>query len=395
MTTVDQLLTKLVNSTEPTVEDIIQKRDARVLRSMATAISGTLFITENQSKLLLKILRDNEKKLEFLGEEVPAILGAPQWTRVFREVDKTKKLYIGKNPADELSLVIEYAFSSPVRKILGNLTKITDGPIVSINNKIHQCDLTEKNIVLVVEALESQGFEIDETVKNHYDTIKSWSESDIKAQYQLTTITHTNFQKQITADLGIHTAINDYIIADRGIRYQYFTEKTEKNPENLTEIIAHRTTSRVWVDSNKFTLDDIVKSLIELKRFPAMFVFDGFNPASQNTELHNLASTLDYAGIYDGVGMYFRLPNNPIGKEFNDLVKEKHYNCQLDKDTKVVGVQSGKIPKFFLNNEWKPMSVVSIGTVLRHSKTAVYANCCDLIISFTPTNPIIETKIWQ
>jgi hypothetical protein len=395
MTTVDQLLTKLVNSTEPTVEDIIQKRDARVLRSMATAISGTLFITENQSKLLLKILRDNEKKLGFLGEEVPTILGAPQWSRIFREVDKTKKLYIGKNPTDDAVIVIEYAFSSPIRKILANLTKITDGPIISINNKIHQCDLTEKNIVSVLDALEPHGFEIDETLKNHYDTIKSWSEIEVKNQFQLTTITHTNFQKQITADLGIHTAINDYIIADRGIRYQYFTEKTEKNPENLTEIIAHRNSTKVWVDRNKFTLDDIVKSLLELKRFPTMFVFDGFNPADQNTELHNLANTLDNAGIYDGVGMYFRLPNNPIGKEFNDLVKEKQYNSQLDKTTKVVGVQNGKIPKFFLNNEWKPMSVVCIGNTLRHSKTAVYANCCDLVISFTPSNPIIETKIWQ
>jgi len=395
MTTVDQLLTNLVNSTQPTVEDIIPKRDARVLRSIATAINGPLFITENQSKLLLKILRDNEKKLDFLGEGIPAVLAAPQWTRIFREVDKTKKLYIGRNPADESALVIEYAFSSPIRKIIGNLTKITDGPIVSLTNKIHQCDLTEKNIVLVVEALQSQGFEIDELVKTHYDTIKSWSEIEVKNQFQLTTITHTNFQKQITADLGIHTAIDDYIIADRGMRYQYFTEKTEKNPENLTEIVANRTSTKVWVDSTKYSLDDIVKSLIELKRFPVMFVFDGFNPASQHSELHKLAKTLDEVGIYDGVGMYFRLPSNPIGNEFNALVKEKQYNCQLDKTTKVVGVQSGKIPKFFLNNEWKPMSVVCIGTTLRHSKTAVYANCCDLIISFTPTNPIIETKIWQ
>ena len=38
------------------------------------------------------------------------------------------------------------------------------------------------------------------------------------------------------------------------------------------------------------------------------------------------------------------------------------------------------------------MSVISIGNPLRHSKTAVYANCCDLIIAYTDNEPIIESR---
>jgi proteasome lid subunit RPN8/RPN11 len=127
-----------------------------------------------------------------------------------------------------------------------------------------------------------------------------------------------------------------------------------------------------------------------------MFVFDGFATGDQCAKLEEIAKSLDKHQIYDNVGLYFRLPNTENGKLFNELIAKRKYNSQLDKDTKVVGVQSGKIPKFFLTNEWKPMSVVTLGVTLRHSKTAVYANCCDLVISHTDKNSIIETRnIWQ
>ena len=188
MTTIDNLLTKLATHTEPTIEDSIPKRDARVLRSLATAVTGPLFITENQSKLLLKILHENSKKLNFLGEEFSLALAQPMWSRVFRPVDKTKKMFIGKNPDDGPAIVLEFAFSSQIRKILANLNKITDGPIMGINNRIHQCDLTEKNIVLLVEALKPEGFDIHEDLQNHYDTIKSWNEADFKNQFLITNV---------------------------------------------------------------------------------------------------------------------------------------------------------------------------------------------------------------
>jgi hypothetical protein len=57
-----------------------------------------------------------------------------------------------------------------------------------------------------------------------------------------------------------------------------------------------------------------------------------------------------------------------------------------------VGIQNGKIPKFLVKNEWKPMCVIGIGTPLRNSKTAVYSNNCDLIISYTDKEPIVETR---
>jgi len=177
------------------------------------------------------------------------------------------------------------------------------------------------------------------------------------------------------------------------MRYQYFHKKSEKIPENLVEIIANRSTPRVWINKKETSIEEILKSLSHLKRFPILVVFDSHNIKNSVDDLKNLTESLENIGIYNNVGIYFRLSNDTTGKEFNQYIADKQLNCNLDNETKVVGVQSGKIPKFLLKTDWKPMSVISIGSPLRHSKTAAYANGCDLIISYTDTQPIVETKI--
>jgi hypothetical protein len=223
-----------------------------------------------------------------------------------------------------------------------------------------------------------------------------WEPNEVQKQFLITNIVYPNFQKQITADLGINTAIDENVIIDRSMRYQYYYENSNKTPETLTGIIAARKTSKVWVDQKKYTVNQIIESLINLKRFPLLVVFDSYTPKKCLEELTNLSENLKDFGIYNKVGIYFRLDNNDNGKEFNQYIANNSYNCQLDSSTQVVGVQSGKIPKFLLKTDWKPMSVISLGAPLRHSKTAVYANCCDLIITYTDVEPIMETVLkWE
>ena len=54
--TVDKLLLKITNHTTPTIEEYMPSRDSRVMRSLSSAVTTTGFITENQSRLLLKLL---------------------------------------------------------------------------------------------------------------------------------------------------------------------------------------------------------------------------------------------------------------------------------------------------------------------------------------------------
>jgi len=392
MITVDNLLLEIVNSTNPTIEELIVSKDSRVLRSLASSVTNHLFITENQSRLLLKILRENHKKIEKIAENLNQVIESPVWSRSFRQIEQVRKLYISNNDEGELALIVEFTFSSEIRRILQNLSKNCENLVTTNNGKNYTALLSEQNIVALVEALTPLNFVIDETIKNHYSTIKSWSENAVRDQFLLTNITHLNFQKHITEDLGIHTSIDDNIIADRSMRYQYFTEIAKKHGDTLTEVIANRSKPRVYVDKNQHALSDIMSSLKDLKRLPLLIIFDTLVSNKYYANLEILSEALEKNGITDRVGIYFRLANDETGKKFNQLIANKQYNYNLDTDTQVACVMSGKLPKFFLNNAWRPMSVIALDSRmgLRHGKTAVYSNCCDLIVEWSDEPPLAD-----
>ena len=80
---------------------------------------------------------------------------------------------------------------------------------------------------------------------------------------------------------------------------------------------------------------------------------------------------------------------------FNTKIKDRQYNYNLSEDTRVAVVQSGKLPKFFLKSSWTPMSVIAFDTKmgLRHGKTSVYANCCDLIIEWAEKEVMFDNRL--
>jgi hypothetical protein len=400
MITVDNLLLQIVNCSSPSVDSLVSKKDFKVLTSLASSSNSFLFITESQSNLLLKILNDNKEKLAVIENNIAKILATPEWSRPFRKIEQVRKLSIVKNLEEEYVLQLEITPSGKIRKILMDANKVIENLIQLPAGKYYQADLTEKNIVLLVNLLTPFNFDISENVKNHYETIKSWSETEIRNQLLLTKIEHPNFHKAITSDLGIETAIDQNIINDRSMRYQYFTENAKNPGENLVEYLSNRPSTRIWVDKNQHTLTEVVESLIHLRRLPLLVVFDGNATTKFQENLENLSEALENNGIFDHVGVYFRLANDDAGKQFNSFIQSKSYNYKLDDTTIVASLLGGKMPKFFLKNAWKPMSVIALDTRMgmRHGKTSVYASCCDLIIEYADQPTILEQsklQTWQ
>lgn len=390
MTTIDNLLLNIINHNTIMIDEIMPVRDSRVLRSLATSITGNFFITENQSRLLLKILKDHQEKIPEFAEDIALAIENPSWSRKFRQVEQIRKIYISPSVDHELVISIEFTFSSQIRKIILNLSKSVTGLMQTASGKLFQADLTEKNIVTLIDALQDHNFQIDEKLQDHYNIIKSWSKTDIEEQFLITNIVHQNFQKAITLDLGIETAIDQNVITDRSMRYQYFTKNVENTEKSLTSQLANREKTKVWIDRTAVPLSEIISSLIELKRLPVLVIFDTYSPSNSLKNLEILRKSLEDNNIDSNVGIYFRLANDDIGSQFNRIIADKKYNCPLDNNTQVVGIQSGKIPKFFLTNSWKPMSVITLDSNMRHTKTAIYSNCCDLVITHSDSKPMIE-----
>jgi hypothetical protein len=400
MNTVDNLLLELLNCPDNYVKTRISKRDFNTLTSLATAVSRPSFITEKQGNLLVKLLKDNYKKLEMFTDQINSVVQVPEWSKNFRYIEQIQKLKIEIDFDSEPYILIEFTFNAQIKKVLNALMKSADGVITSINGKNYQAELTEKNIVLLVDALEPFDFEIDEKLQNFHKIIKSWTKNNFENQFLISNIENKNFHNAITVDLGIETAIDQNIINDRSMRYQYFLENPKNPGENLVEYIANRPRTRLWVDMAQHSLLDIFESLKQLKRLPVLIVFENWDDKKSLNHLEILDQSLEKSGLDKQVGIYFRLPNSETGAEFNQLIKNKSYNHPLDPSTEIAVVQSGKIPKFFLKNAWQPMSVIALNTKmgLRHGKTSVYSNCCDLIIEWADQPTMIDSPripAWQ
>lgn len=391
MNNIDDLLRLIVSTSITSIEEELPARDSKALKNIARLIDDPKYITENQAKLVVKILKENVEPLKKFRSDIETLTNSPKWTRSFRVIQQVRKLYIN-NDYDLPQIAIETTFSAELQRELVKFPKAIEGFANVGNGKTYIAALTEKNIVEIIDRLKRFKFSVSDDLKEYYSTIKSWSKSDVVDQYRITTIAYPNFEKHIIDDLGIDTAIGDTIIADRSMRYRYFAEKHEKYPKTLAELLANRETTKVWVDNSVFSFSNLIESFIALKRLPTLVVLDSRHEQKCLEDLKKISESLEEHGIFDSVGVYFRLDNTASGKEFNQFIAEKKYNCHLDSNTKIAIVQSGKIPKFLLKTDWKPMSVVSVNHPLRHSKTAVYANCCDLVVTYTDTQPMIESR---
>lgn len=394
MTTVDKLLNQILNDSEVIAQKQLTQKDFDLLTSLNKILNSERYVTANQGYLIVRTLKENCRNLPTFTDQILQACETPIWNHRFRQLEVIKKLKIEKYSDDELVLCLESSHSTELRNLIISICKEIDQLTGSSNPKAHYFPLTEQNIVYLVEKLTPHKFDIDENIKKHYETIKSWKFEEVKNQFLLTTIENSNFHKAITSDLGLTTAIDQNIIADRSVRYNYFLENPKNFSESLTEVIANRSSSKVFVDKSEHTLSEVISSIRDLKRFPILVVFEQSEEKKSFENLEILSKSLEENGIFDKVGIYFRMPNSDDGKKFNNMIAEKKYNAYLDVDSKVVAVQSGKIPKFFLKNAWKPMTVIALDTKmgLRHGKTSVYSNRCDLIIEYSDKPSILEER---
>jgi hypothetical protein len=393
MTTVDNLLLKITSCTSPTIEEYLPARDSKVLRSLASAVSSPVFITENQSRLLLKLLAQYSNHFLIIDNTLTDLLETPTWSKRFRAVDTTKKVYIKTLKDKEPAIFVEYAPNSTIRKVLQGIGKIVESSITVHSTKLISIELTEKNIVAIVELLKSNKFEFDQKITDFYEIIKKWKFTDECKKFFFGENLYEPIKSSLENDIGLESLNDLSIVADRKTRYHFLTKKVEKNEENLQNIIIHRTQQKIWIDSNVYSLSDIIGNLKDLKRLPLLVIFDSHSADNCTKTLKNLQESLENHKIRDHIGIYFRLQNDTGGKVFNSLIQENHYNAPLDNRTNVAGIQTGKLPKFFLKDcNWAPKSVIVFGNNLRHGKTAIYSNRCDLIISYSDKPSIFDNN---
>ena len=389
MTTVDSLLLTIAQHGFDRLTPVVSRRDLRILRNLSHLVKTPEFISENQGLLLLKILKENRASLNFLEPLVDELILLPKWSRHFRQFEQIKKITIFSLDEVEKFISIEYTFTANLKKIVQSIQQQAEGP-VGFNIEKKSCiPLTEKNVVLVVEALQPQNFDISEEILEFYKTINSWSRQDFEKNFTIDTTTNTRLLSQLSDEIGSLENSENLWLQDRKIRYQY-----KFNPDvkytGLTNYLADRENSKIWVNPNLHSLENVIASLTELKRLPIMVVFSSFSEDHSIDDLKKLTAALEKNNIRENIGVYFRHDNTGKGKEFNQYVSDHQLNAYLDENTKIACVVSGKLPKFFISKTWQPGAVISFTNNLKNNKTSVYCNDCDLIVYYNEKQPLSD-----
>lgn len=385
MITTDALLIELFQQGIEKLGSQIPNRDKKILISLSKQITAGHFLTENQSKLLIKILTEN---LEFIKDKIAghqASIEFPTWSQSFRVIEQVRKIFMSKD--DNGQILVEFTYNKRLRQQISDLNKNLEGQMLAVNSKQYSIPLTEKNLHLVVSAFKNQGFEIDQNLVDFYGEISEILKN-VNTQFNVFSLTDKKLEAAVIKEVGAITEDNLILLNDRRQKFQYTI--FQKNPEiSLKNSLANRPGTRVWIDSNQTALNEVVGALRELNRLPLLVIFNGHESKDCLQNLKKLEISLKNCGVVDDIGIYFRFDNiSEHNKNFNNLVSQLGYNSQLTDSTLVAGIANNKLPKFLLKSKWYPKSVISFSNNFKANKTSVYCDAVDLIVYYNEKRPL-------
>lgn len=234
--------------------------------------------------------------------------------------------------------------------------------------------LSENTIVPILETLGSRNFEVDQDVLDYYNEVKAIESS---AQEFLPMIKNDNIvnmrdsvRKMISSEIFSSTVK----MVDRRRRYGITDYGIEPKSNSLLERVAFRKTTDFLSNPDEHRLQDILETVYELDRYPMMVVLE---ERHANDQLHEIYNELKTYVDSKQQSVLFRQEGNT---EFNQFVKDKNLNNWVDSNTKIVYINSNKLPKLLLSGDFSPITCFMYGsTAYRYVDTYIQDHC-DLII---------------
>ena len=391
MLTIDNILLKIEEHSIDKLNSSVPVKDRRILKNLVRMIQMPSFITESQGRLLIKILQENMEALDFIGSELIPSLKNPSWTKSFKTVDVIRQLSISKNSSGNSFIDIDCSFNKEIKKSLVTLIKNIEGATFTIvSGKRTSILLTEKNLYNTVKELDKHDFDKSEQVIKLYNDVCSLDLSGTKNSFSIYKTANVKLKNRLIKNIGAIDSTNMLLLEDRKIEFQY-NVNGNLDDSTLANKIAKRTNNKIFINSSEYTLFDVAQAVRQLRKMPALFIFDEYDASASVKNLKIVKTVVDAVDPTINVGVYFRFNNTGDGEQFNKLISEYGFNKQLDSNNRVSVIANGKIPKFFLKSDWYPKTVISFSNQFRNNKTSVYCNSCDLIVYYTSSKPMIGT----
>lgn len=345
----------------------IESSDMTIMHSVARQVFKGAALTDRQFALMQEKLF--KYKDQFTALEYDFDFAIDQLRQPLREIDRSKYIKIcedeDKIPLtgidDQLQWIkIRFPFKKSIIIDIQNLSNKCQNYHHSKGSHEHFFSLTDLNIKKILDVFLNKEFEIDKQLIERYNAIQEVVENKFSFLPYFNGNEFINCDERLLQNLKLEitdiSKQNFIKIADRHIRHGYFVNCPE--PRNLIEKIAFRNETMMHVDSKLIDQKFVLTELYHLDRFPLLVLLDEENA---ETQLHSLYSFFRDLIPAKSQSVLFRQDGST---GFNEFVKEKNLNNWVDNTTKIVYINTKKIPKILLSTDWKPITTFSFTSTL-------------------------------
>lgn len=383
MLTTDTLLLKLFENHPDLDFEDVSSQDKKILISLHNQLKKHHFLTEKQGNLLVKLYWQYLNIIPGLNDKFKNLIEKPSWSQKFRILNPVRKIYFEE--IKKSNIIIEFTYDKGIKDKLNTLNSPSDTICKSLSATKWIMKTTESNIVNLIDKLANDKFDIDQEIQEIYESIKEV----IKDNHNYLDILkpqNSKLLQTVLQDVKPYQNQN-LLLLDRRHRFQYDFNIVDTN-DTLSFQIAKRDYTQIYINSNAYTLEQVITSLQELERFPLLLIFNKSDVVESNKILNQLSKIKSILQI-NSIGIYYRQDNNTdINKEFNKHIQDNKFNSELDAQTEIVGTASTFLPKFFYKTNWYPKSVISFTNNFKSNKVFTYCDAVDCIIYYTNDKPL-------
>lgn len=371
ITTLEDLLEAAANLRN-TPKIMLDKEDMTIMHSIARqAYKGTP-LTDRQQALMQQKLQNYKE--QFVNLDIDFDFAIGQLRQPLRQIDRSKYIKIKDG-----RIKIRFPFRKLDIISVQKCAFLCDDSEYSHKqgSHEHEFDLTEQNILNLLDEFSEKNFEIDESLIKLYKEIK---EIQSKPENYVTGIFNNNV---INANKKLQDIINqenaDTILKLIDRRFRYGLEyKVDFNPLSYAENIAARKDIFFHSKPSAVRLGDVLNSLDYLDRYPILVILDKENAEDQ---LHSIVTHFRDLIDVKHQSVLFRVDwDDTFNPGFNQLVKDRKLNNWVDKDTKIVYISKDKLPKLLVRDDWKPQTCFSFTSNIDRIVNTYINFHCDLVL---------------
>ena len=366
---------------------VIDPSDMTIMHSIARQVFKGTALTDRQYDVVKQKLIQYKGQFDYLEDSFDLIVDNLRMP--LRELDRSRWIrivdHLGEDSVYETSkspfIAVRFSFQKKLISSLEHIDRKIGASPYHYNKitKVKYYEYSERNLYEIVTAFKDKNFVLDDTVLELYNQITSFEKQDHLPgiyNYKFLNV-HPNCEKSLNDELGVLSEDNILLFKDRSLKYGLYVDNVESSSV-LTQNIANRKTTKIFVNNQKWNLDQLVNSLVELDRFPIAILLDENDPYNDLTESYNAFKNVVAP---NQVSVQFRL-SSEHSNGFNEYVKHNRLNSSVDKNTKVVYTSIDKLNKPLMTSECNPQTILLLESRRTGLRIQPWLDSVDLVIHY-------------